>query len=333
MIWSSAPAPYQDGKIRVELPIPKDAARGTMTLRIYAWDPESGQDMAAAGPLAVQRPQLALERIVIDPGKGAAVDVSNAGRVPARGELEVYALDSQTSRSLARESISLAPGERRKFSVAVDATVTSRGPVVIEADVRLPEPPDDPSVPQVLRKREALAIPAGWRGWVQPLCSIEERAAESAVVRVSAALPTGSGEWAAVLRTADNQMLTTQPLKAELDPAILAGDPKPAANVSSAAFVLDRLQYATMRRNGIIALSPVAPRAGAAKEEQALLAFGKLARRRSRLDIVPGSLRYHPLHPSEGETVFVDLEVENSGNMEADPAMAELLTRPPQTGE
>jgi hypothetical protein len=58
----------------------------------------------------------------------------------------------------------------------------------------------------------------------------------------------------------------------------------------------------------------------------------KLDRRRAQLRFVPGSIRTRPARPTDGDTVFVDLEEENAGNMESDPAALELLTTPPEKG-
>lgn len=331
-IWSAGPADYRDGKITVQPVLPADVRSGAATLRIVAWDPQGGADMAAAGRLLIQRPRLSLDEVRVTTDSQVLVTLSNPGRVAARGELAVVLRDTKTSRSLSRESLTLAGGESRKFSVAAPTAAQLTEPAVVDTELRLPAPPDDPAVPQSIRKRLILGFPAGWLGWIGPCCSVESRGAGGAVVRVSAALPQGAGDWMAVLRTSDGQDLTTQPLQADLETQGLPREDLPPAGVLGAAFVLDRAQRARVEAAGTVELRPLRPRPATDNVQRAPLWLAALERQSAGLRIVPGSVQVRPDRPTDGDTVFVDLDVVNGGNMESEAATVELLSRPPAEG-
>lgn len=334
-IWSSAPAAYQEGQIALKVPIPADLkSQDAAVLRVYAWDPQSGKEVSAAGRLAIQRPQLNLESVTITTDTArVAVRITNPGLVKAGGELEVTFHDTKSSQTLKREAIALEPrGEFRK-EFAWPEAADSRGPLVAEAALRLPAPPDDPAIPQVIRQRIlARAGGADWLGFVGPLCAIDERNSDSAVVRVTAMAPAGSGPWVASIRCEGVSRVTSQTMQA--DPAYTAAmkDARTSASVISTAFTLDRVQFERALRAGAITLEPGAgaKRNGTPKAEP--LPVSPLERRRPNLRFVEGSLRVRPARPTEGETVYVDLEIENAGNANTDPASVELLQTPPAQG-
>ena len=107
--------------------------------------------------------------------------------------------------------------------------------------------------------------------------------------------------------------------------------------MGAATFNLDRYTLERLKNGMLILDQATSGSAGTTKTLTTANVLGKLpleriARHQARLRIVPGSVSTRPKRPSEGETVFVDFQVENAGDLAAEPAMMQLLDGRPEKG-
>jgi hypothetical protein len=256
---------YDGGKLTLTVDAPTTAPAGPAILRVYCWPGEGGSpddDLAAACPVTIQTPCLALGDIVVAPSAtgapgasagdklAATIRVANPSILPGQGRLTAWIEDDATSRVLLDREIEGA-GEH---GVSIAAPKASSGPLTLTARLENRSLPDAPNQPGVETKR-ALAWPgAAPASWVKSLCSWEcsDPASGAATLRATAVL---RAELAQEL-TAKHATLVAElgrpggaivanatPSLATLDGKRL--DPKPgaAASASNAVPVLARVVF------------------------------------------------------------------------------------------
>ena len=328
-LWSAEPASYRRGRVSVSMAPPTGAATGPATLRVYCWNPQ-GQggdqdDLALAGRFTVERPRIELVSFALAPPEAAAskavptvVRLSNPTALAAQGKLEVRLLDERTSasRTVHQETVRLAPGQSRDCPVVLSEPSFK----VAEARLRLSAPPDDPALPQVAYKRLLLDNAPDWCGWTLPLCALDSPDDAGPVTLKAVALVPAEGHktYVAHLKNSAGVDVTTLTMTTQAQLPARAR----VANFAFAATLLARCE------RGSLGLCEKGSRAPLAGHGAADIPFAAIPTRQPRLRIVPGSVHQHPRRPTEGETVFVDCEVENTGNLDAEPATLELLSRP-----
>lgn len=329
VLWTSQEAAYQGGTVKVAAKLPEAAKAGKANLRVYCWDPQAKSDMALAGSFTIQRPSLTLDALTVEGANGspkAVIKISNPTRLEAQGELEVRTVGGATAKGVKQTTVTVEGGQSKTIEADLPAR-PENGAAVVEAQLKLaatgPWAPDDLTIPQVAVKRAFAGAAKGWTGWIEPLCSLERRErSNTSILHATAVLPDEAGVWIGRLKTAPGAAITSQTLMREM-----GGDRR----LATATFNLDTV--AQMKaRGGSLTFERAASPSPTGKAGALNLAMNKLARGEARLRIVPGSIHYQPKRPTEGETVFVDFEIENQGSQEAEPATMELLDAKPGQG-
>lgn len=308
-IWQSNGA-LDAGRVALSLDCPTTTTACEATLRVQAWDDARG--WSAAGTVSIQQPTLKIADVRIDSGE-VTVFVGNPGKISARGTLSLVARDRQSTQSLGVEEIELAAGAKKDVSFPLAGQ--REFPATITADLTLPSPPDDVGLPQNAQLEKPLAGPAGTRGWVPGSLQIERETAGPGT-RIAALAQVNDKKSTASLHMRDGRQAAANALVAV---------PGESASIMQTSFSLNRAMLDQLA-GGSIRLNEPGASAIALPLDQ-----GRVME--PRLRIVPGSVRWRPRRPTEGQTIFVSCEVENAGAAPSTPCGIELRKGTPGIAE
>ena len=325
--WSSAPETFEGGAIPLQFTLPKDLASGNYVLRVYLWDEASGKDLAAAAALNVVRPRvtIAAPRLTNSGEHRPEFILQNRSAVPVEGWAELLLIDGATTRTLSATTVTLAAQEERALLpdpnslIAFDASTLAEQPRLLESRFRPSRPADDSAAPAVERAIGVLAIEPGYARWVPSEITLEtQEAGRNAMLSVMAAIaPPAQPGYALELSDTTGTLITTATLPVQN-----------AVGHTTLTLSAEQLQKLA---GGAIRLTR-ASQPGAAPELLDSLAFESIHKVAAKLSFVPGTLRIEPEHPSEGHTVFIHVEVENTGTAIARNFQINLLDGEPQKG-
>ncbi len=341
-LWKSEAQKYKKGRIRLNATIPDETPIEDASLRVYCWDPGGKGELALGGTLKIERPRLTLgglELVRADQDNPARLEVTvqNPTGLPATGDLEVVLRDAATTRPLVPHALELTPGEARTVTLGLDPLPEPNGPLVADVVLRMSVPPGPLDLPQVISRRELIDAPADWTGLVGSQCELKSGLRQNVTsikvvaastvelpVEVVAGLDTPEGETVATLPI---KITPQEPAKPHREHAPPSG--RPVAN--QVTFKLQPKQFEDLQ-GGTLWLGRATTRTLATANRLESVPLDNLVHRRADVRIVPSSLRYTPLRPTAGDTVFVDLEIENVGNAVSEPMTIGLLDQPPTEG-
>ncbi|HPK03504.1 MAG TPA: C25 family cysteine peptidase, partial [Candidatus Sumerlaeota bacterium] len=333
-LWTADEATYRGGALTLRLDIPSTAPEGAAELRLYAWSPAGGAEMAAAGTIEIEYPELALDRLRVDPSAAppaAIATVRNPAKINSTGRLELLAEDGATTRVVLTRELSLAPGANLEVSAALPASPDR--PLIARAILHAARPHADPGQPLQFEQQVLASVPAGWTGWLPTLAawSFDRPGLPSELHVVAATREEPPPRLLARVLTAAGDTVGTQTLGYG---AAAAGGMDTAstaeAALAEATFTLSR-DLVERLAEGALWLGRLTTET-LTLEEVDRVPLALIPRRAADVRIVPGSARVRPPNPTEGETVFVDLLVENVGNIPSAPMMVSLLDKPPDAG-
>lgn len=306
IIWQSEGS-VDEGQIHLAVDCPTTATACSATLRVQAWDDVNG--WAYSGAITIQTPRLTIKDLRIDPPNGS-VECSNPGLLPARAKIEVVSRDATTTGSaIVSGAIDLAPGEHQTqtFKLPNDfRTSAQRSPTMIVARLKNEFPPDDLALPREIVSEKPVAAPAGTRGWVPGSLRIE-RNTEGLGAQVSALAQVNDKNSTASLHMRDGRKVVST----ALIPA-----PGQDASIMQAGFSVNRTVLDQLAGGSIQLAVPGAPVLTMPLSQARVL--------EPRLRVIPGSIRWRPRRPTEGQTIFVSCEVENAGSAPSPPCGIEL---------
>lgn len=309
VVWQSSGA-IEGGRISFAMDCPTTTTACEATLRIQAWGDTQG--WSAAGAVSIQRPVLKIADLRVESGK-ATVHGGNPGKISARGGISMVARDRQSTRSLGVEEIELAAGAKKDVSFPLAGQ--QKFPATIVARLKLPSPPDDPGLPRESVLEKPIAGPAGTRGWVPGSLQIERETAGLGT-QVTALAQVNDKKSTASLHTRDGRKVVE---------SALVSVPGEAASIMQARFSLNRTVLDQLAGGSIRLNAPGAP--------AITLPLGQGRVIEPRLRIVPGSIRWRPRRPTDGQTIFVSCEVENAGDAPSIPCGIELRKAAPGSTE
>jgi hypothetical protein len=326
VVWASPPAAFEDGKLMLDLTVPADCPEGASRLRVYAWDPQGGEDVALDAEVRVLIPQLDLADLRVEGGeKGASCQVicavDNPLPVSATACLTVYFEDAATSRVLRTSDLTLDALSGETVTLELEPGAARSAGVILASLTNAREPADPARAKEQLRWRP---VPGADRApcWLPSRCELQT-GAPMALLRAAARADAAGGEYLAGLDLPDGRTLTTQTLTLGA-----ASGPQPLVfDFRLSGIALEQLSAATLwlARRGT-------PGATTANSRLAAMPAAGIRRSSPHLRLVAGSLRARPERPSDGDTIFINARVENAGPIPSLATEAALYDNPPSEG-
>ncbi|GEM_PF-1561722 len=332
LVWEADAQPFSGRTIPVSAPIPESAPEGSALLRLYAWSEAPGGDVAAAAPFRIERPRVIIEaaRAYPYPSPRIEVELHNPTSVELpQGRLDVLQLwDEATSATVARLPFVLPAEARSMFTIELDPPrpnparakdlVASEQPIVYELSASVTPAHSMNGARHAVRL--SLAPTRNWKGIVPLLCAIEPLGDAGGVGIAAAALlgDASAGDFELGIEDSAGRWVTGLSLTPEngLAKVTLPLLPPEVSILASGTLRLRTANYRDAETALPLASVPLA----------------SLGRREPRLRLVDGSIRASPEGPSEGQTIFVEAEVENVGNAASPGFSLELLDADPALG-
>ncbi|MCE5228884.1 C25 family cysteine peptidase [bacterium] len=297
VLWQAS-GDMKEGKVALAVDCPTTASAGDAILRIQAWNDVKG--WAAAGTIAIQRPVLTIADLHTDSLDD--ITIANPGKVPARGELTILGYDDAGTHTLDVRTVSVAPSTTTTELLNIKKV---QAPAFYEVRLRLPEPPDDPKIPQVISLvKPARSTLEARPGWLRGSLRIEKNPLAN---RVNLTAWAQSTTGTCSLLTHEGAALATGTMTVRPDTSLIR---QARFEINTALF--NRLAGGALRLN----VSGDSPAMIMPLSEGRVVA--------PKLRIVPESIRVRPRRPTEGQTIFISCEVENAGTAPSEPCGVEL---------
>lgn len=316
-LWSSSETSYENGNLFAEIPIPADTQPGEATLRFYCWDNTLREEIALAAPLLIEHPYVELNTLkwVDSPsdvsGRQVEIELANPTNLPTTATLQLLWANESTSTSLDEQVVELNGSPVQPFAFDVDLPEVSPQSVLMArvSGASLPPRPDLP-------RWQQMGIPVMLNDsprWLSALSQLSVDEGDNlGKLTARAAVSDPGTSWSARLKTATGAILSTNSLTLESIGADQA--------LATLEVVLNRSRRADMI-NGTIELLKHESTPSVVDR----LAFNQVDVARPDLRIIDETIRYEPRNPPEGETIFVQFDVENTGQAPADQITAMLF--------
>ena len=320
--WQSKPWDYKGGSIQQGLKLPAEYTKlgSGQKLFLYAWNEQSAEDWSARAEPPASAAALVLRAAVADRASShALLTLENTGDEPAAGEVEIARVHGSTLESPNRTKVNVRADEVTTLTLVLPPTEASPcDTLVYEARLIPQHPSDDLSVAAQPTLRFAdYPDSEGWVAIVPELGAFTHTAPN---VPARLEIPIACGKLtthtlALALRAPGGDMLTSTPLSlapaGELFtaravftvPALLRSLP-PETEIN---LLVDGYESAKGTLSSVPVLAP-------------------------RVRIKPASLSHTPAAPTDGETIFINLEVENAGNAPSGAFTPEIYDGDPAQG-
>jgi hypothetical protein len=325
-ILSTPPAEFSGGKLKVSLVIPPDAPLGDARARIYAWNPQSGEDVAAAARFEIAKPNLTLDSVEVKPEAGrrmARAQITNPTALAAQGSLQFTLLTGDQPEKLERRAVQVAPHATTSIELQLPAAQAA-APQVLEARLELPQDSGSPGIARVQTQQTLAQLPAKFTGLVAGLSNVEQGAASNATVHLTAAANLSTSRTApldnlyAALQDEQGRGWSTQ---------TLALDRRTTQANTQVHLQIDRALLARLRHG-----TAVLGQRGQQNKMLYEMPIAALPILRRQVRIVPGSVKARSDHAPVGATVFIDCVLENTGELPVENPALTLYDGSPLAG-
>lgn len=318
---------YQNGTLSLPLTAPSDPPVGEGTLKLYGGD--GTEDYIIGHPVSWGPKRLGWDRIEFsvrhDPTRSKVgwevTPPPTGGKWDSDFALSLS--DGTSSRTLLGPEVV----DDGRLSVSHDSIASL--PAVLSARLSEAWPPEDLSAPAWREQTVAMILPpAPWTGFVPAATRLRQsRARQRGELQFTVASTAQPEKPLRVKLVATRAAMNKkQELKfeerAEQFEATGSFELTPIDFINLEGAELHLLSVEDAATSMTPALEVVIDR----------LPIDALPRESSLLRIVPGSLRLEPPNPTDGETCFVHLEIENSGTEPVPTVLAGLYDAPPADG-
>lgn len=318
-LWSAELGAYKGGKIAFQIPVPAEAEPGEGQLRLYAWRATDGLDTLYHTPVTIERPALELDSAEIaadgDNDPICRITVANPGALKANGQLTVTLAGQPGAEPLLDRTIELGPGESE--SIDIGPAASKLGPSMLAVELARPAPPTAPDQPQNARILRPAAYPSGeWSGWLMPACALEFNAWETAAkLKLAAGSTRTQSRFQAQLVSTKGDVVMQRQFET-------GETPLPQGDIE---FALSASTLNSMKHGRVLLLEGDA---ATGAEPLDTMDFDAIERLAPSLKLVTEASRIRPESPTDGETVFVDVTVENAGTLVSSTASLGLFSGP-----
>ena len=324
VVWASGEQAYRGGELQFEVGIPEMIEPGVHHLKIKKWTRGSGGDQVVSGLLNIKYPLLraGLIHFSKEDETGSSkhvlnITLRNHGNVQgcARLDLELHGDDIPLPRL--SEIISLEAGDSKYWSREIPLPYNCRM-AHVSGSLTASKISPDPTVPAIqhIDFSQPIGQNASGAGIRRPCILEYDLAGRRGDIRVMAhpgdmdvgliaGFDSHEGETLAtvILRPGRGDELGIQSGLFEFDHAEIN-------SLTSSTLWLMAMQdherysktHSLNKLDGIVLDR---------------IFFKDIVRRRPLLEIVPDSIMVRPRNPSEGQTIFIECDVENTGNTTA----------------
>jgi hypothetical protein len=331
VIWKSPDLPYLEGEVGFRLALPQEIDTGIHHLRIFTWDPDTGEDHAISGIIDVQYPSLRAGPMKMQHQDGSEpsrvalnMPIRNHGKVFGVAALHLNVLCDGKNVEKVDQRISLRADASENWTREIQLPDKCKN-IRVVGTLTQNQVPDDPAFPVSQGIEFESPVRPGSSVVLQRPCILEyDLAGSRGKIHVAGRSIYQGLELIAGIDSHDGDTITTTTLK----PGTGEGDGCQFGLFEFSRGKIESLTSSTLWLKAVLTDHPTSATIAQVSPDDGYsdrLPVHEILQRRPSLQIVSGSISVSPANPSEGQTVYIDCEVKNTGDAMAARAVIALV--------